>query len=96
MKRMSARKKQRHTVNQHRDPEIYLELQFLDEVRKLEAANHTIILYYVPSNCGKEKDKTNLTHEENMHIRADVLVKRAHTLPKQTQYHKFPANTVDF
>jgi hypothetical protein len=57
IKQISVRRKQRHSVNQHQDPERDIELQLLHEIRELEATNHNITLYYVPNNCGKKETK---------------------------------------
>jgi hypothetical protein len=96
---ISLLKKQRHnvpTVNDHKGPDVDLEIQIIYEIKELEKMGYYIVIRYVKAHQNKSKKKHKLDHFAKMNILADDLCKEARALPSQKQYYTFPQNKVDF
>lgn len=89
IKKMIRRRQMKRTVNQHRDSDVDLELQLLNDVNILEEYNCSVSIDHVKSHQESLKTKNELSHEEAMNILADKLCKEARLHKKLTTY-EFP------
>jgi hypothetical protein len=86
----------RRTVNQHRHPDVDIEMQVLHEISQLEAKSCIIFVQHVRGHQDTKNQKKFLSMEEQLNVTADELTHRARTLPDQKHHHPFPVNPVNF
>jgi hypothetical protein len=96
VQRISNRRRNKRTINQHRDSDVDLELQLLHEILKWEEKQMIITISFVRSHQELIKIKKELTHIETLNIIADSLAKKARNYCRLSQYHSLPQNPVDF
>jgi ribonuclease HI len=94
--KISSRQELRRTVNQHRHPDVDIEMQVLHEVSLLEKEHLNFTIQHVQGHQDTTKLKRSLTMEEHLNVEADKLTHKARELPDQRQYHRFPMNPVNF
>lgn len=85
------------TGNDHKGPDVDLELQIIFEIKELEMSEYKIDIRYVKGHQDRlTRNMTTLNHFAQMNILADNLSKEARSLSLQKHYHSFPQNPVDF
>jgi hypothetical protein len=94
--KIRLRRKLRRTVNQHRYPDVNLELQIIHKIQEFESAQRKITLDFVKSHQDKHKQLHKLTFEEYLNTLADKLTHKARSIPRLKHYYSFPANPVNF
>jgi hypothetical protein len=94
IKLINSRQELRRTVNQHRFPDVDIEIQLLHELKQLNDMNCITTFEHVKGHQDTEK-KTKLTTIEALNVEADKLTHVARKLPDIRGYHKFPMNKVN-
>jgi hypothetical protein len=85
----------RRTVNQHRHPDVDLELQVMQELANLKTKGCKISINFVRSHQDKNKTIYDMTNKEYLNTLADKLTHKARSLPCQKYYYPFSANPVN-
>jgi ribonuclease HI len=96
IQRIQHRRRNKRTVNQHRDSDVDLELQLLHEIEKWEPNHAKVSISHVRSHQELKKIKSALTHVETLNVITDSLAKEARTYHQVRQYSSLPQNPVDF
>jgi hypothetical protein len=94
IKILNARQEMRRTVNQHRNPDVDVELQIMHELHQLHEKNCMTIFEHVKGHQDTGK-KGKLTTAEALNVEADDLTHVARKLRDIKEYYKFPTNTVN-
>jgi hypothetical protein len=94
VKLLNERRETRRTFNQHRHPDVDIEIQIIHELRQLEEMNCTAIIKHVKGHQDTNNSRS-LRTEEVLNIEADELTHAARTLPHIKEYHIFPTNEVN-
>jgi hypothetical protein len=81
--KLTSRQELRRTVNQHRHPDVDIEMQVLHEISLLEAKSCFITIQHVRGHQDTQNSKRSLSSEEHLNIVADELTHRARELPHQ-------------
>jgi hypothetical protein len=93
VRKIQPRLGRRRTVNQFKIADVDVELQVMHTISELRRAGLRISIQQIQSRHTSKSKQFN--HEERMHIKADVLAKKATGMTKVKQYHSFPINRVD-
>jgi hypothetical protein len=94
--KIRERLQRRRTVNQHRHPDVDIELQLIHELQLLKSKGCIIGIHHVKGHQDSTSNKNKLKVEEELNIFADQLTHKARTLPPVTKYEPFTINSVSF
>jgi hypothetical protein len=93
---VNSRLQNKRTINQHRDSDVDLELQVIQEIKKWQEKHNKIKVSFVRSHQDLRKTKQELSHVEKLNLLADKLKKEARKYPRIIKYQSLPQNPIDF